>query len=460
MAVIIQTESGPYPKYQTFDQRYISLFISIAALGGVLFGFDLVIISGTVSFFSRHFSLNEFQTGWAVGCLNLGAALGALVGGRYADRLGRKKLLLFSAALFALTGVGTGWANTFYTFVAFRMMSGVAVGIAALVCPMYVAEVSPAPVRGKIVSFYQLSIVIGILLAYLSNYLLLKTGENNWRWMFSSQAVPALLFFVGLFWVPESPRWLVGKQRRSEAYALLTRIGGAKHADLEIEQIEQSFLQHHPNRVRDLFRKDIVHVLVLGIVIAVFSQAVGQNSLFSYAPVLFQQAGIAQDTAFMQSIIIGLITFVFTFIAIRTIDRVGRKKLLLYGSALLGIDALALAFAFYWHLSGGWVLFFVLAFIAVYSATLGPVTWVALSEIFPNRIRAKALAVSTLALWVANFFTTSLFPVMNTQLGPSVTFAVHAGLCFIYMLFVWIRVPETKGKTLEEIELLLQRQTT
>lgn len=460
MAVIIQTESGPYLGYQTFDQRYISLITSIAALGGVLFGFDLVIISGTVSFFSRHFSLNEFQTGWAVGCLNLGAALGALVGGRYADRLGRKKLLLFSSALFALTGIGTGWANTFYVFVAFRMMSGVAVGIAALVCPMYVAEVSPAPVRGKIVSFYQLSIVIGILLAYLSNYLLLETGENNWRWMFSSQAVPALLFFAGLFWVPESPRWLVGKQRRSDAYALLTRIGGLKHADLEIEQIEQSFLQHHSNRVRDLFRKEIVHVLVLGIVIAVFSQAVGQNSLFSYAPVLFQQAGIAQDTAFVQSIIIGVITFVFTFIAIRTIDRVGRKKLLLFGSALLGIDALALSFVFYWHLSGGWVLFFVLAFIAVYSATLGPVTWVALSEIFPNRIRAQALAVSTLALWIANFFTTSLFPVMNKHLGPSVTFAVHAGLCFIYMLFVWIRVPETKGKSLEEIELLLQKQTT
>ena len=457
MAVIIQTESGVITQNYDINRKYVYLIGAIAALGGVLFGFDLVIISGTVSFFTAHFQLNEFQTGWAVGCINLGAAIGALIGGKLSGTLGRKKALMICAVLFALTGIGTGWAPNFFLFVSFRMLSGVAVGAAALVCPMYVAEISPATMRGKMVSFYQLSIVTGILLAYLSNYLLLNSGENNWRWMFSSQSAPSLLFFFGLFFVAESPRWLIGNNRREDAYLILSRIGGATYAEAETKQIERSFIQKASQRVADLFRKDVWPIVFIGIMIAVFSQAVGQNSLFSYAPELFKQAGMSQDSAFLQSIIIGLINFVFTFIAIGTVDKIGRRKLLLYGAGLLFLDALALAAAFYLQLPGIWVLLFVLAFIAIYSATLGPVTWVALSEIFPNRIRGGALGLATLALWIANFFTTSLFPIMNQYLGLSVTFLIHAAICLVYFLFVRVSVPETKGKSLEEIESLLTK---
>lgn len=457
MAIVINTQANVVVGNYSFNKNYVYLISAIAALGGVLFGFDLVIISGTVSFFKNVFQLNEFQTGWAVGCINLGAAIGALIGGKLSDTLGRKKLLMLCAVLFAVTGVGTGWATSFPIFVGFRMLSGVAVGAAALVCPMYVAEISPASMRGRMVSFYQLSIVIGILLAYLSNYALLGSGENNWRWMFSSQSAPSLLFFFGLFFVAESPRWLIGKRRSKEAFQILERIGGDGYATSETAQIEASFKEKTTEKVSDLFQKNVWHIVFIGMMIAIFSQAVGQNSLFSYAPELFKKAGMGQDTAFLQSIIIGVINLIFTFVAIGTIDKVGRKKLLEYGAFLLFLDALALAAAFYWQLSGIWILIFVLGFIAIYSATLGPVTWVALSEIFPNRIRGSALALATLALWIANFFTTSLFPVMNEHLGLPTTFLIHGAICLIYFLYVRSNVPETKGKSLEEIEKLLTR---
>lgn len=457
MAVIIQSQPDSVSHAAAIDRNYVYLISAIAALGGVLFGFDMVIISGTVPFFTGVFQLNEFQTGWAVGCINLGAAMGALLAGKLSDSLGRRRLLMLCAVLFALTGAGTGWAGSFPLFVSFRILSGVAVGAAALVCPMYVAEISPSAMRGRMVSFYQLSIVIGILLAYLSNYLLLNTGDNNWRWMFSSQSVPSLLFFFGLFFVAESPRWLIRKGRNDEAERILDRIGGQDYARIEANQISASFSQESRESVRDLFRPDLWPIVFIGIVVAVFSQAVGQNSLFSYAPVLFRQAGMAQDSAFLQSIIIGVINFIFTFIAIGTIDKIGRKKLLQYGSILLCFDALALSAAFYWQWPGVWVLVCVLGFIAIYSATLGPVTWVALSEIFPNRIRGNAMALATLALWITNFFTTASFPIMKQYWGLPLTFVFHAVLCFIYFLFVRTRMPETKGKSLEEIENELTR---
>jgi SP family arabinose:H+ symporter-like MFS transporter len=458
LASIIPFQSEIITDKYTINRKYVYLISAIAALGGVLFGFDLVIISGTVSFFKNNFQLNEFQIGWAVGCINLGAAFGALLGGKLSDILGRKKLLMLCAILFALTGVCTGWATAFNMFIFFRILSGVAVGAAALVCPMYVAEIFPANMQGKLVSFYQLSIVIGILMAYLSNYLLLNSGENNWRWIFSSQSIPSLLFFFGLFLVAESPRWLIGKDKKIEAYKILTRIGGITYANSETKQIENSFSQKTSEKVSNLFKKDVWHIVFIGIIIAICSQAVGQNSLFSYAPELFKKAGMGENTAFLQSIIIGVINFIFTFIAIGTIDKVGRKLLLQYGSFLLFLDALSLSAAFYWQFSGIWVLIFVLGFIAIYAATLGPLTWVALSEIFPNRIRGTALALATLALWIANFFTTFLFPIMNEHFGLSVIFLIHGSICLIYFFFIRKNVPETKGKSLEEIEQLLTRK--
>lgn len=439
----------------TYQKRYIYSVSAIAALGGLLFGFDLSIISGTVRLFSDYFKLGEVGTGWAVGCINLGAAIGALVAGKLADKFGRKKLLLICAFLFALTGVGTGWAGSFVVFIIFRMLSGVAVGVAAMICPMYIAEMSPAPLRGKLVAFYQLSITSGILLAYLSNYLLLPTGINNWRWMFSSQAVPSLLFFFSLFTVAESPRWLIRKGYTHRALLVLGRVGGSVYANQETEAIKQSFDSEVKENIRDLFRKEISGILVIGIMIAIFSQADGQNSIFSYAPEIFKAAGFSEGSAFSQSVLLGFINFIFTFIAIFSIDKIGRKKLLLAGSALLCADAVALAASFYFHFPGVWILSFVLIFIAIYAATLGPVTWVALSEIFPNRVRGNAMSAATLVLWITNFFTTASFPVMKAHFGLPATFILHASICFVYLLFVRSKIPETKGRSLEEIEKLL-----
>ncbi|MES2376079.1 MAG: sugar porter family MFS transporter [Bacteroidota bacterium] len=455
MAIFVKTELNAGSVNVVYNRNYVYIITCIAALGGVLFGFDLVIISGTVPFFKSYFNLDAVGLGWAVGCINLGAAIGAMLAGWLSDKLGRKKLLMFSGFLFALTGIGTGWAAQFDLFVLSRILSGVAVGLAALVCPMYVAEISPSPIRGRMVSFYQLSIVIGILLAYLSNYLLLNSGINNWRWMFSSQAIPSLFFFTGLFFVAESPRWLIGKERVQEAFSILQRIGGDEYARIESKQIVLSYQSETKESFKELFKKNIRPILYTGICIAIFSQAVGQNSLFSYAPELFKQAGMAESSAFFQSIIIGVITFLFTFIAIFKIDKTGRKKLLKYGAMLLGLDAVALAYSFYFHLPSLYVLTFLLCFIAIYSATLGPVTWVVLSEIFPNRIRGNAMSLATLALWITNFFTTASFPVLKEHLGLPLTFTIHAGICFLYFIFIITRIPETKGKSLEEIEKLL-----
>ncbi|MBC7887347.1 MAG: sugar porter family MFS transporter [Ferruginibacter sp.] len=450
--------AGVVAPAEKFHSSYIYPICIVVALGGVLFGFDLVIISGTIPFFTKYFQLNEINTGWAVGCINVGAALGALVAGKLSDAIGRKKLLLICSFLFALTGVATGWAPGFNLFIVARLLSGVAVGVAALVCPMYIAEIAPAALRGRLVTFYQLAIVTGLLLAYLSNYLLLGSGENNWRWMFSSQTLPALLFFGGLLFVPESPRWLIKKNRATEAVEILTNIGGRDYATTEAANINKSFTSEVKEKVRDLFKKDVVHIVMIGVAVAFFSQADGQNSLFSYAPVIFKQAGMAEDAAFLQSVIIGVINFIFTFIAIIFIDKIGRRKLLLYGSLLLALDALALAYCFYVGAPGYFTLLFVLSFIAIYAATLGPVTWVILSEIFPNRIRSSALGLATLVLWIANFITTASFPVLKAHFGLHITFAIHAGICLLYFLFIRTKIPETKGKSLEEIELQLTKK--
>lgn len=440
------------------NRGYLIPVSIVAALGGVLFGFDLVIISGAVPFFKTHFGLDEVGTGWAVGCINLGSAAGALLAGKLSDALGRKNLLLLCAVLFAITGAGTGWAPSFGLFIAARMLSGVAVGAAALVAPMYLAEIAPASLRGRLVSFYQLAITLGLLLAYLSNYFLLNTGENNWRWMFSSQSVPALLFFLGLFFVPESPRWLVKRRRDTEAETVLARIGGATYAGTEVAGIRASFQQETQEHVRDLFRPDVRHIVGIGVLIAIFSQAGGQNSLFSYAPEIFAQAGMGQDTAFLQSVLLGAVNFAFTFIAIRTIDGAGRRRLLLWGAGLLAAIATGLAICFAVEAPAVLTLGLVMAFIATFAATLGPVTWVALSELFPNRIRGNAMALATLALWIANFFTTASFPIMKGNLGLPTTFLVHAAICLAYFFFVRKSVPETKGRSLEEIEQLLVKK--
>jgi SP family arabinose:H+ symporter-like MFS transporter len=452
MAIGFQISADYTEEIVKYNRKYIYLVCAIVALGGVLFGFDLVIISGTVPFFAKFFNLSEKSVGWAVGCINLGSAAGALIAGKLSDFLGRKKLLLVCGFLFALTGIGTGWSNHFFIFICFRILSGVAIGIAALVCPVYIAELTPSSMRGRMVTFYQLAIVSGLLLAYLADFLLVNTGPDNWRWMFTSQSIPALLFFFCLFFIVESPRWLIRKNRNEEAENILTFIGGEDYGKRQLTIIRNSFSQEIKESVKDIFLKKYRTLILTGILVAFFSQAGGQNSLFSYAHEIFGQAGIGQDSAFLQSVILGSVNFVFTFIAINTIDQLGRRKLLMYGAILLCLDALALGAAFALKLPSYWILGFVFAFIGIYAATIGPATWVLLSEIFPNKIRGNAMAAATLTLWLANFFTTASFPVMKLYFGLPVTFFAHAMICLIYFLFIRFKLPETKGKSLEEIE--------
>lgn len=440
-----------------YNNVYIALVCIVAALGGLLFGFDLVIISGAVPFFSENFQLNALQQGQAVGCINLGAALGALLGGRLSNKWGRKKLLIVCAVLFAVTGIATGWATSFFLFIIFRICSGVAMGAAALVCPMYIAEIAPASFRGRLVAFYQLAIVIGLLLAYLTNYFLLGIGTNNWRWMFSSQAIPALLFFTGLFFVPESPRWLVSKGKENEAHNILEKTGGNVYAAAGLLEIKKSFENTSRENWKELFRYPARRIVFIGAAIAVFSQIDGQNSVLSYAPEIFKQSGALGNSAFLQSVMIGVIFFIFTFLAIATVDKAGRRKILLYGSLLLFATLGALAACFYLKANAYVILFFVLAFAATYAASLGPVTWVIVSELFPNHIRGAAMSVATLALWIANYITVSMFPVMQENFGLPVTFLIHAVICLFLFVFVLKYVPETKQKTLEEIEKFFKK---
>jgi len=449
-------QAGVADKFE-YNRKYIFFISFVASLGGLLFGYDLANVSGAIDFFSKHFELDQLSVGWAVGCISVGAAAGALIAGKLSDRIGRKKLLIISAVLFAITGVGTGWAGSFSVFIIFRICSGIAVGLATVVCPIYIAEMSPAIFRGRLVAYYQLAITLGILLAYISNYLLLHSGINNWRWMFSSQSIPAILFFAGLLFVLESPRWLIMKGRDSEARKVMERIGGSRFSSHEFSAIQLASSHPLKESIGNLFKKNVFHIVILGIGIAMFSQLGGP--LIAYAPEIFKAAGMAQSSAFFQSIAIGIVLFLFTIVAIATVDKVGRRTLLLWGISLLMFFTLALSLAFHFHISGFWILIFSLGDLAVYAATVGAVSWVVLSEIFPNNIRGTAMSLATLSLWVANFFITASFPVLRENFGIAMCFGIYVPLFMLFFLFVYFRIPETKGKSLEEIERLLVRPT-
>lgn len=456
MALLTSINLVSAKEKNAYNGRYIFLISTITALGGLLFGYDIANISGTIHFFTIYFQLDDVNVGWAVGCLSLGAAIGALVSGKLSDLYGRKKILLISSVLFAITGVGTGWAETFSLFIISRILSGVAIGCATVVCPIYIAEMAPAALRGKLVAYYQLAITLGVMLAFLSNYLLLDTGDNNWRYMFSSQSVPAILFFCGLLFVMESPRWLIMNNREPEARILLKRIGGDEYAENEILSIHGGLSSQTNEKVPKFSDKKIVYILVTGIGMAVFSQM--GVPITAYAPEIFKAAGVAEGSAFQQSIIVGAILFLFTLVAILTVEKAGRRSLLLYGTVLLLFDTIAIALAFHFHMAGIWVLVFALVFNAVYAATVGPVSWVVLSEIFPNRFRGYAMSIATLSLWITNFLNTASFPVLKSNFGMAAAAGAYVPVFVLFILFVYIRIPETKGKSLEEIEKTLTKR--
>jgi sugar porter (SP) family MFS transporter len=454
----------------SYNTGYVWLVSVVAAMGGLLFGWDWVVIGGAKPFFQRYFELtSEAQIGWANSCALIGCLAGALAAGALSDKFGRKRLLVVAALLFAGTSIGNALAREFNVFIAWRISGGVAIGLASSLSPLYIAEVAPAQMRGRLVSINQLTVVIGILLAQYINWFLVRDlpqgatdefirqswfGQQGWRWMFGLTAAPSLLFFLGMLLVPESPRWLAQHDRPEDARRILTKIGGAKYADASINEIESSIAAKEVQRVRfsDLLEPKMRKVLVLGIVLAMFQQWCGINVIFNYAEEIFRAAGYDISTVLKNIAWTGSVNLVFTLVALAVIDRGGRRPLMLIGSAALAVIYLALGFCYWSGVKGGPMLGLVLAAIGCYAMSLAPVVWVVISEIFPNRIRGAAMAVAVSALWIGCFTLTYTFPILNAKLGSAGTFWLYAGICMAGFLFIYCKLPETKGKSLEQIE--------
>lgn len=468
--MITPTDSSNSRLTARYNLAYIWLISSVAALGGLLFGWDWVVIGGAKPFFERYFQLTDpSSVGWANSCALIGCLFGALAAGTLSDRFGRKRLLLAAAMLFAVTSLGNALAESFSTFIAWRILGGVAIGMASGLSPMYISEIAPAQMRGRLVAVNQLTIVVGILIAQLLNWYLVRDlpagatdefirnswfGQQSWRWMFGLTAVPSLFFLVSMAFVPESPRWLAQRGRVEEARSILTRIGGESYGASALEEMRStSAMDRRPQvRLGELFGGRFRHVLVLGVVLAVFQQWCGINVIFNYAEEIFRAAGYDISTVLQNIAWTGSINLVFTFVALGTVDRMGRRPLMTIGAASLTAIYLALGACYAFGVQGWPMLLLVLAAIGAYAMSLAPVTWVVISEIFPNRIRGAAMSIAVAALWIACFILTYTFPILNAKLGAAGTFWLYAGICFAGLIFIRAKLGETKGKTLEEIE--------
>lgn len=439
--------------------NYLFKITAIGALGGFLFGYDTAVISGAIGFMETKFSLTPSLKGWAVSSAILGCIVGALTAGYVADRVGRKKALILTALLFAISAIGCLLAPSFTLLVIARIIGGVGVGAASMLSPLYISEISPAEKRGSLVSLYQLGIVLGIIIVYFCNYLVAQAGDEawnvayGWRYMLGSEALPALLFLGALFLVPESPRWLSKNGNNAEALRILEKLNPKEKA-IEIHQDIQKALQQEKGRLSELFEKGFRTAIIIGVILALFSQITGINAIMYYAPEILKSAGFGVDSALMQTVLIGVINSIFTFVAIKYIDKAGRKKLLLWG--ILGMIVCLLVIGGLYQfdaLEGPWLLIFILGFVACFASSLGPIPWVLIAEIFPTKVRGVAMSICIMVLWVGVMLISQFTPVLLSDLGPSYTF----WLFMINAIFLWVftyrMIPETKGKTLEEIEM-------
>lgn len=440
------------------SKSYLYFICLIATMGGLMFGFDVAIISGAVPFIQSYFGWNELQLGWGVSSLLLGAIIGSISSGFLSDLYGRKKILIIVALFFAVSCACTAFSHTAMFFVTSRIFGGLAVGAASVLSPMYVAEVAPPAKRGMLVSVYQLAIVIGILASYCINYFL-QGFDNNWRLMFGTGILPSVLFFAGMFFIPESPRWLFKAGRKEESGKILSHVAGPELAALELQEIEASLKENSSTvAVSELFRKSNRKVLITGFLLAVLVQVTGINTIVDYAPKIFLAAGIEIKNALLNTSLIGLINFVFTFVAIIFIDKAGRKRLYIIGSSGMVLTLLLLALTFYYKAAPALTLIAILMFIAFFASCIGPVFWTLVAEIFPNRIRGKALAFVSFTQWVFNFLVVLLFPHFLSIVGGPLTFLFLSLMSLLQLLFVLFLLPETKGKSLEQIERLWENK--
>jgi sugar porter (SP) family MFS transporter len=514
--------------------RYTIRVALIVALGGFLMGFDASVISGVVTFIEPEFQLSNIEVGWAVASLTLTATFAMMVSGPLSDRFGRRAVLKVAAVLFSISAIASALAPDYITLVAARMLGGLGVGAALIIAPMYIAEISAPEIRGRMVSFNQLNIVIGISAAYFSNYLILSLGQSdlpwaetlrlgewNWRWMLGMETVPALIYFLALFFVPESPRWLVMKGREKEAQHIMARANGEEQAAAAIRDVHASLhaeTAEEKGSLRELFQPAMKLVLTIGIAVAILQQITGINSVFFYAPMIFEQSGVGTDASFMQAVLVGLVNLVFTVLAILTIDKLGRRPLLIFGLAVIAGCMFLLAYGFgsatytidaetlaalpqeanlaalqglvgqtfdsdvafrqaVTAVSGAeffnihqsalvsnaitmnptLILFGILGFVAGFAISLGPVMWVLFSELFPNKVRGVAISFVGLINSGISFLVQLVFPWELENLGNSTTFLIYGVFAVIGLVIVIKLLPETKGKSLEELEAELVR---
>lgn len=455
-----------------FNFPYIIFLALVSAMGGFLFGYDWVVIGGAKPFYELYFGISTYPTlqGWAMSSALIGCIFGAVISGFVADNFGRKLPLIFAAALFTVSAFGTGYVDSFTPFIAYRLIGGLGIGLASTLSPMYIAEISPAKYRGQFVAINQLTLVIGILAAQIANFLIADTipdgfapdqmltswnGQTGWRWMFWVELLPAILFFGLMFMVPKSPRFLVKINETETAKKVLGKIGGASYAEQALTSIKLTLKEDSSSKfdLSQLKSPKVRPVLIMGIVLAIFQQWCGINIIFNYAEEIFRAAGYSMGDMLFNIVITGSVNLLFTLVAMRTVDSWGRRKLMLLGSLGLGVVYLVLGGAYYFQFTGWPVLFLVITAIAIYAMSLAPITWVVLSEIFPNRIRGIAMSIATFSLWIASFVLTFTFPILNEALGASGTFWVYGLICIAGFMFIRNKLPETKGKSLEEIEM-------
>jgi SP family sugar porter-like MFS transporter len=450
--------------------RFVWKVAFIAAMGGLLFGYDFMVIGGATIFYEKCFNLvgRPDLLGLSVGSAPIGCILGAAFSMMYSDLYGRKKLLIFSAFLFGISSLGTAMAWSFVAFNIFRLIGGAGIGLAANLSPMYIAEISPTSYRGKVVTTNQLTIMIGILISQVVNLCIQRHGERvgvmasgltwnemtGWRWMFGAMAIPAACFFALIFLLPESPRWLVKKGRKNEAETVLAMVGGNAYAKAEVADISSTISDAEVAKVnfRELFEPKLFKIILLGMFLTLVQQWSGLNSIFAYSHQILKDAGLSVSETMVSLVFQGLTLLIFCIVAMFVVDLVGRKKLMLIGTLGISIIHLLIGLTFHYHMTGLPVVILVLLAIAVYSMTLAPIMWVLLSELFPNRVRGVALGISVVTLWLAYLVLTYTFPIMRDTLGTADTFWIYSAFLFAAFLVLCFALPETKGKSLEQIE--------
>ena len=452
------------------SKSFLALVCFVASLGGVLFGYDTAVISGTLSFVEQYFDLDKMEVGWFASSALVGAIFGAFISGTLSDKYGRKPILLLAAFLFFISALGSTVPPSFVFLICARLIGGLGVGMASVLAPLYISEFAPPKIRGRLVALYQLSIVIGILLAYFSNWMLLNFSTNNemafggneiihkimvsqvWRGMFGSEMIPSGLFILLLFIIPESPRWLIKNEQADKGFTILARISGAVIAKTELAEIKET-VNHIKGKISELLKPGLRMALIVGVGLSVFGQFTGVNIIIYYGPSILENAGFKLDSALQFQVAIGIINLIFTIIALWKIDSWGRRPLLIWGMSAVCISLLIIAIQFTMGLTSGlWILIMLCIYMASLALSINAVIWVLIGEIFPNRIRGRAMSIATFANWGINFLTAFIFPWYVAKIGMNAGFFTFAGMCLIATIFFYYYVPETKGKSLEEIE--------